>query len=502
MGKSKGSILTAISAITLTFINGLFALVVTKLIIVKYGSDFNGLNATASQFISMLLIVEGGFTIASNVALFKPMAMDDHVSINRILSATKKIFNRIGLSFLSIGSAISIFYALIINSQISPEISFLIFLMTIISTFVNLYFATKYRILLQSENKEYILNGIQTVTSVFTQLLILLTILFNGHILLIRFSTMLGALVNSLLITMITKRKYSYIDFHVEPDYTSIKGTKDIFIQKITSMIYSTIPLLFISATVGTIYASVYIVYNNVFRLIKSVIYAFINAPRMGFGKLIAEKDSEYVLKVFLQYEFIVNFVMFAVLSTATVLIMPFISIYAGEFTDVNYYNWGIAILLILITFFEIIHIPSGNIINMSGKFKVGKNIQTIASIIIVGTMVIGNKFYGFYGIIGAVLITAIILGFLEIVYVHQMHFKNSLSNFLGMIIPSLVIILVAISIEIKYLPIINTYLEFFIMGIVLISINSIILFIVGITFNNKIMLTILSRLKCTIKKK
>ena len=77
MNKSKQSILTALSAITLTLISGIFALLVTKLVIVEYGSDFNGLNSTASQFISMLLIIEGGFTIATNVALFTPMASND-----------------------------------------------------------------------------------------------------------------------------------------------------------------------------------------------------------------------------------------------------------------------------------------------------------------------------------------------------------------------------------------------------------------------------------------
>ena len=158
MNKSKRSILTAVSAIALSIINGLFALVITKLIIVEYGSDFNGLNSTANQFISMLLIFEGGFTIATNVALFKPMAINDYDAINRILSATRRIFNKIGVFFFLIGLGASIVYALIINTDLSPMTSFLVFIMTIISTSFNLLYATKYRILLQSENKEYILT--------------------------------------------------------------------------------------------------------------------------------------------------------------------------------------------------------------------------------------------------------------------------------------------------------------------------------------------------------
>ncbi|SDJ26438.1 hypothetical protein [Proteiniclasticum ruminis] len=502
MDKSKSSFYTALSAILLTLTNGLFALGVTKLIIVNYGSDFNGLNSTASQFISMLLIIEGGFTIASNVALFKPISDNDYDAINGILSATRKIFNKIGFTFLIISSAASLIYALIIKSDMSYLISFLVFFMTTIATSFNLFYATKYRILLQSENKEYILNSIQITTVIISQLLILVIIFVRGHMLWVRFFMMLGAIINSLLIAGVTKKKYTNINYYKEPDYGSISGSRDIFVQKITSMIYSTIPVLFISGTAGTIYASVYIVYNNVFLLLKSIIYAFINSPRMGFGKLIAERDSDYVLKVFLQYEFIVNFVMFTLLSTAAVLIMPFISLYTIGITDANYYNWIIALFLICITFFEIIHLPSGNIINMAGKFKVGRKIQTLASIVLVIVMIIGNKIFGFYGILLSVLVTAILLAFLEIIYIHSRYFIGSVFNFLKLLLPNLAVIVPVILLEIKLLPQLHSYIEFFIAGIVIVALNSIILLLVNYFTNRVVMFDVITRLRATINSK
>lgn len=501
MNKSRRSIFTAVSAIALTLINGLFALLITRLVIVHYGSDFNGLNSTASQFISMLLIVEGGFTIATNVALFKPMAAEDHHAINRILSATRKIFKKIGIYFFLIGLAGSIIYSLIINSELSPLISFSVFMMTIVSTSFNLYFATKYRILLQSEHKEYILNGIQIATLIFSQLLILLTIFTDSSMLLVRFSTMVGAIINSLLIARVTKKKYACLDFDEEPDYESIKGTKDIFIQKITSLVYSSVPILFISATVGTVFASVYVIYNNVFYLLKSVIYAFINAPRMGFGKIIAEKESDYVLKVFLQYEFIVIYVMFTLLSTASVLIMPFISIYTSGITDANYYNWIIALLFVAITFFEIIHIPSGNIINMAGKFKTGRKIQTTASVVIVTVMLLGNYFMGFYGILLAVLITAVLLSVLEIIYIHERYFNRAIFSFLKLLLPNLAVMVLVTLIEIRFLPEIGSYMHFLIAGVQLVLLNGLILTALNLVVNHNIMIEIVERIRTALKR-
>ena len=45
---------------------------------------FNGVVATANQFVNLLLIIEGGFTTAINVALFKPYVQNDTKKINAI----------------------------------------------------------------------------------------------------------------------------------------------------------------------------------------------------------------------------------------------------------------------------------------------------------------------------------------------------------------------------------------------------------------------------------
>ena len=502
MNKGKKSLLTAGTAVLLMFLNGLFGLIVTKMVITTYGSDFNGLNSTATQFINMLLIVEGGFTLATNVALFKPLVSESYKEVNRILSATGKIFNKIGIVFLTIGVIVSFGYSILLKSDLSIKVVVMTFLMTVISTAFNLLYAMKYRILLQSEQKEYVLNFIQVGTLVLSQALIIAVVFLKGHMLLVRFVTMIGVIINSLIVGAVCRRNYKFIDFSEKPNYVAISGTKDVFVQKLTSMIYKTLPIVFISATVGTIFASVYIVYNNIFNLLKSVIYAFINAPRMGFGKLIAERDRDYVLKVFLQYEFIVNIVMLTLLSTAAVLIMPFIRIYTTGITDANYYNWYIALLLIGITFFEIIHIPSGNIINMAGKFKVGRKIQSIASIVLILVMIVGNHFIGFYGILLAVFVTAVLLAILEIVYIHYFYFNKSCLKFLRLLVPNFIIMLVITVLEVKYLPTITGYVSFFIAGIVIVIVNGGILGIVNFIFNKEMMSDIFERVNTIIKLK
>ena len=199
MNKSKKSMYTAISAIAFTLVNGLLGLIVLRLVISRLGSDFNGLNSTATQLVSMLLIVEGGFTLATNVALFKPLAGNNYDDINAIMSATKKTFNKIAAIFLLSGIAVSIGYAFIINSDLPKTTIISVFVMTVISTAFDLAYAAKYSTLLKSEQREYILNAIRISTYVFSQVLIIAVALCSGPVVLVRFFTMVGAIINSLV---------------------------------------------------------------------------------------------------------------------------------------------------------------------------------------------------------------------------------------------------------------------------------------------------------------
>ncbi|GAB7306463.1 MULTISPECIES: polysaccharide biosynthesis protein [Enterococcus] len=431
MNKTRKSLLNAITSVLLSLINGLTSIIVIQKIIEIYGSDFNGLNSTVNQLINMLLVVEGGFTLAISVSLFAPLTNDDFDLINRILSASEKIFKKIGWLFLLLGTIVTIIASILIKSNLPYTIIFLSFYMMVVSTFINLYFSTKYRIVLQTDLKEYIINLFQAFFLVISQLIILFVISIEANMLYIRFVMMMSAVMTSVSIIIYVKRRYSQLSFSEIPDFEGIKGTKDVFVQKITSVLYGAFPMIFISMTVGTKFASVYIVYNNIFSLVKSIIYSVVNAPRIGFGRIISEKDKKYVYKVFSLYEFsILTILMYALLCLA-VLIRPFMNLYTRNMADQNYNNQVLIIIMILVMFFEVIHIPSGNIINMAGKFKIGKRIQTIAAICLIGMMLVFNIFYGFYGILFAILCTAILLAVLEIGYIYKVFFQMPLKAFL-----------------------------------------------------------------------
>lgn len=490
MQRSQKSILNITSSILLTFCNGLLNLVMTNFILQKFGSDFNGVNSTASQLITVISLFEGGFTIATNVSLFKPYAQKDFKSVNAILYTANRTFKKIGILATIFGVFSSIVYGLIIKSNLNDSLIISIFIMTILPSCYNFYFTTKYRIILQAEQKEYIITFFTLATSSLGYILNIIFLNIGCYMWNVRFITMCTSLLNNFCIMCFVKYKYKYKQFSFIPNglNISIPGTKDVLIQKITGVLYSFAPIFFISiSSGGTLLASVYSIYNSIFSLLKTFLHAISDGPRLSLGDIASSENQEKTWYVFQKYELTNIFFLVIVLSTASVLILPFIEIYTKNIQDANYIQPNIALLLVLITYFELLHSPSGQLINMTGKFKLSKLFQLYAFFLLVILSCI--SFFlnvGLYGILISVFLTALLLCLFEVLFVHCFFFPKKLCHFLFMNFIFLIPNILIASIEIMVYPKPNNYLSFFLQGILLFSTHLLIGFFILTLFFKK----------------
>lgn len=502
MTRTKKSLYSALTGVLLTLVNGVLGLLITRMIILNYGSDFNGLNSVANQIVNLLLIIEGGITIATNVALFRPLSKKNYKVVNGIMSATKIIFNKIGTTFFLVGFLTSIIYSFFVKSDLSSGLVISIFLLTIMSTTFNLVFATKYMIIIQTEQKEYLINLVKVGTILLSQVLIYLVISLNQHVIFIRLVMMLCGVLNGIILIIIAKRKYDFLDFKAVPLFSEVKGTSDVLIQKITGMIYMNTPIIFISVTAGTLLASVYFVYNSIFMLLKSLLYSIVNAPRMALGELLSEQKNEQVKEIFYKYQYIITNISLILISTAVVLTMPFITFYTKGITDVNYFNWFFLTLLALISFFEILHIPSGNIIMVSGNFKILKKIQVIALTSLIIFTLVGAVIFGAYGVLFAVLITSVALACMEIYYVVFRLLKLNSRTIFNTIFPVTIFSVFLVLFELRFINYIGSIIQFLIAGAILLFLNSFFIITFNFIFNNQLTVQVYKFLFNTIKSK
>lgn len=489
MSKTKKSVLNAIVALCQMLVTSVIGLVLNKAVLDTYGSIYNGINSTITQIVNSIMIIEAGFTLASNVALFEPWSKKLGKDINGILSATNKRFKMIGMIALLIGVVISFIYPFMIKEDVSYSLLVALMFTVLLPTCFNLGITTKYRVVLLTDQKEYIISFISTFTYLIGNVLTILAIYFGKcTILTARSIIMCSLFVNYLLIGAYCKKKYKNIRFNEDPLFEKIKGTKSVMILKLTAILYSSAPVIILSMLPknGLIMTSVYSVYNSVVSIVSRVLEAIVNAPRLSFGALFVEKNNKRIKDLFSLYEMITCMGLAVVLGTTAILILPFIKLYTRGISDVNYYNETIALLLIAKTFVQIIHIPSGQMIQMAGFFDISKKIQLIASIILSILLSICLFDGTVYTVIIAILSAAIILAVLEIVYTEKYIINRGYKSIFQNIIPALIICIFSCWVGISNLIVCENYFFFLVKGIVLVLIISLITLVTYYVLNKE----------------
>ncbi len=505
MSKIKKTILNAVVAVLNMLVTSLIGLILSKAILDIYGSEYNGVNATISQIVSTIMILEGGFTLASNVALFKPLAEKDTNKINGILSATSKRFFTIGIFALVIGTVVAFIFPLLVSTGVPYYLMVALMLTVLIPACFNLGISMKYRAILLAEQKEYIIAIISTATYALGNILAIASIYSGNSILFARTIIMVSLLLNYALIDMYCKKNYTFINFTVAPLYGEIKGTRSVIVLKLTSVAYTSLPIVAISILPesGLVLASVYSVYKSVISIVKNSLASITNAPRLSFGALFVEGRTSEIKERFSEYELIVCILLSIVLGTTCIMILPFVELYTQGVNDgANYYNIPLAVIVLSTVFVEILHLPSGQMIQMGGLFEESKKIQFTACIVLLVTMILGGIFFGMYGVVVSVLVAALVLAVLEIGYVRKTIFENNYATFVQNVIPCLFICIFAMILGTRGTIRMTSYWGFFVAAVICVFTLSLVAFAIYFIIARRKMVSILGLVKSTLLKR
>ncbi|MEK5184018.1 hypothetical protein [Solibacillus sp. FSL W7-1324] len=479
--RSKKTFLNLIVNILSVPVTALLGLWLTRLTIIYYGSDINGLNALITQIIAIILILEAGIGVAINSKLYKPYMNNDSNAMNAILTVGKKAFEVIAIVFSMLAFIIALILPGLLETSVNIQTIFILFILAFLPTSIYLFFSLKYKPIYDVSQSEYIFSLITVSMNIIGQLVAILFIYLESSIEVVRFWIMFFLIMRSVFIYIISRKRYKEFKFDSkQKNYEFLKDMPSVISLKITTLIYSTSPILYISFIFGTLMTSVYSVYNMIFTVLKSLAYAVVNAPFNAFGQLLADDELiDNTREKFMSYQLLVIMFISIILITCMLVIIPFVEIYTNGVTDVNYLDYRLAMLLSIITYLEIVHIPSGIMMQVTGAFKENKRIQNISTVVLVVGMVGFSLIYGLYGIMFALIICNLILGYLEIKYAHKVIFKTNLFTIYIMIFLNLFIAGMLVKILSTYISI-NGYIEFLVTSFILVVINSLTIYIVN----------------------
>ena len=498
--RSKNAFLNLTTSLLAKIIVILYGLIIPRLIIIKYGSDVNGLITSITQFLAYITLLESGFGPVITAALYKPIAKKDTKTIANILKFSEKFFRKISYIFIGYIVILSIVYPLIINSSFNYLFTMSLVIIISISTFAEYYFGMAYRLYLQANQKTYIISLIQIISYIICIILMILFIKLNFEIHLVKAIGGIAFILRPILQNVYVKKKYNINLNNTDSNFT-LKNKWDGLVQHIASVIHSNTDVTLLTLFSSLKEVSVYSVYSLIMTGIKSLLVQFSNSFEAGFGDMIAKGEIDNLNKKFKVYEVMYFSVVILIFSCTLILIIPFVKLYTSGVTDANYINYNFALLIVLAEYVYCLRLPYITITYAGGYFKEtrkGAWIEAFSNIII--SLLLIKK----YGLIGVAIGTLFAMTYRAIefmIFSSKIVLKRSCLQFIKMILYVFFSTLIVLYVN-KYITIdVLNYFDWIRYAIVTACISGFIILIIDYLLFRKYILIIKNIIKNIIKK-
>lgn len=381
---------------------------ITPRIMLKYyGSEINGLVSSITQFIAYFNLVEAGLSGAAIYALYKPLAESDNNRINSIVTAAKMFYTKSGYMFLSLTIGLAVFYPLYVKTDAITPVSMGILVVVLgINGVLEFFTLAKYRVLLSADQKTYVISLASLVHIVINTLIIVILGTMQVNIVVLRFVALLSIFTRTLILMVYTRKKYKFLDYTADPDYSSLDKRWDALYLQILGMVHKGSPLVILTLILKDLkIVSIYVIFNMVIAGINGILSIFISGLSASFGDVLAKKETSVLQKAYSEFEYVYYGLITTVYATAFITIMPFIRVYTRGITDINYDLPVIGFLFVLNGLLYNLKTPQGMLVISAGLFKETKIQTTVQGAIAVIVGIILAPTLGIAGVlIGSIL--------------------------------------------------------------------------------------------------
>lgn len=390
--------------------------VLPKLILSQWGSNYNGLVSSITQFLSCIALLKSGITGVSQASLYKPLAENDTEKISGIIKATENFMRKISGVFCILLVFFSAVYPLFVRDDgFGYFFTFTLVLILGISTIFQYYFGITNQILLAADQKLYVYYVLQTISVIANTVVAATLINLGCGIRIVKLASALVFAVTPIMMHLYVRTRYKLIK-DAPPDNTAINQRWDAFAHSVSEFIHSNTDVIVLTAFTNMKLVSVYSVYLLVLRGVKMIEMTFISGVEAAFGNMIAKKETDLLKQNFVGYETMI-FLTSTVLYTCTAILMPsFISIYTKGIHDINYIRPSFACIICAAELLYCLRFPYNIVVHASGYFKETKKYAIGEAAL---NIIISVALVPFLGLSGIAIGTLVAMAFRTVAYVH-----------------------------------------------------------------------------------
>lgn len=345
------------------------SMILPRLIIGKFGSDYNGVLTSVTQFLQLISILQAGIGGATRVALYRALADSDKSKINSVLRANQLYMRKIATVYMMYVVFMAAIYTFVAKTSVGWLEAAPLILIVGAGTFAQYFFGITYQTLLKADQRSYIYYVFQILATVSNAILSVILVNMNCSIHVVKLGSSVVFCVTPILLAMYVKKKYS-LNLNVEPDNASLNEKKNVMLHTVADIFYENMPLVALTLFTSTMVVSVYTVYNTVLNGLRKMAMVFTGSLESGYGNMWAQKEYDTLRKRTLTYEYFINAFSSVIFSVALFLIIPFIRIYTKGITDIEYVRPEFAAIAIYASMVYCLRMPYTTLIQACGLYK------------------------------------------------------------------------------------------------------------------------------------
>lgn len=455
----------AISSLALQLATIAQGLILPKLILGAFGSEVNGLVSSITQFLSFISLLEGGLGAVVLAELYGPIEKKNDDKIQGILGACQSFFSKLTLVFLVYTIIVAFFYPRYIDTSLSKGAVSVLVLILSMTTVAQYLFSITYRLLLQAEQKLYIVNYVSAVTILINTISAAVIIFVFPSIHVVKLCSGIIYMIQPMVYKAFVEKKFLKENIRKKKQHYILKNRWSGFAQNLAHFVNMNTDVALITLFMPLQYVSVYSVHLLVINALRGIVTSVGNSYQSALGKYIAMGDSAQLKQKFRKFEegfWLTGMILF---FCCALLINPFIQIYTTGITDAEYYQPIFSFVIVLANMIYVIREPYRLLVLAGGKFKETNFGAFAEAIINLGMSLLLITKFGLIGVAIGTLVAIVFRLIYLVWYLHKDIIQLGYASFSPYIVTFIVAFAVNLFAYISWPLKLNGIIHFFVAG-------------------------------------
>ena len=395
-----------------TLVTTVFGLIIKSAIIRFFSVEYIGLTSVIGSVISIITLVEFGFTSVAAINLFTPIKDGDTPAVRKLLSFYRRIYRTIGAAILILGICAVPFLMLLLKDvgEIQENI-YVLYFFYVLDASINYLMFGYIEALFHAAQRLDVTRILFMIVYVLKNCLQLIAISFFRNFYLFAMLFAAGTILYNIFLKIASVKMFRdyYPEGKEDQELRHIAREQAIglSIANIMGTSRNSIDSFIITSLFGLalagMYSNYFVIYNAIFMCISLIVRSI----RASVGNSIVSESVEKNLSDFTKMEFLLNILITACAAYMVSLYQPFMKIWMGEDLIFNDY-----IMILFVIYYYVRAIPGVRhaYFGALGYWWKAKWIYITELLLNILLNIILGRFFGVAGIIIATICTDLVL--------------------------------------------------------------------------------------------